>query len=491
MLGSQESVVLLPDPADLPDPVLPPDPLAGVCRDLVPDGPPELWLPVGDDLDDVAGLGEWPPAGLAADLDATVPGPLLADLLDATDLTGCSDSELVGAVRAAYRLQSWAASVEVEATCTLVGRCETWRGVAPHGQQVAGESVSAELMAATEVGCALDLAPQTARGKVALAMDLARLPATRAGLSVGVLDLPKARMLAEELRPLDDARAQAVEARLGPGASGRTRAQLAGSVRRAVLAIAPQDAQERHERSVADRRVEFFPLSEGMAGMTWTGSAERVEAFRVWLDGLARQAKGPAGTDERTMDQVRADVLGDLAEHALTVSDLPVRHGRRPQVQVVVGLGTLLGLDEAPGELAGYGPITAGTARRIAADATWRRLTVDPRTGRFDELSVDSYEPPQDMADHVAARDVTCRSPGCRQPAHRCDLDHRVPHPRGPTDAANLQLLCRSHHTVKTHTATAVEIDGTDGLRFTLPSGRSYVRPDDRALADPVDTPPF
>ncbi len=425
------------------------------------------------------------------DLDG-VPGPRLAGLLAATDLGRCTDADLVGAVRAAYRLQAWAAAVEVAATAALVGRAAGWRGVAAAGARTPGEAVSAETMAAVEIGCALDLAPATARGKVALAVELGRLPATRAALSAGLLDMPKARMLVEELRPLDDAQAQAVEARWVPGAQGRTRAQLAGSVRRAVLAVAPRDAEERHERSVADRRVEFFPLPDGMAGMSWIDAAERVEAFRVWLEGRARQARGRAGSDERTSDQVRADVLGDLAEHGLATEDLPVRHGRRPHVQVTVALSTLLGLDEGPGELAGYGPVTAATARRIAADGVWRRLLTDPRTGRFDELSVQTYEPPQDMVDHVLARDRTCRWPGCRAPADRCDLDHRVPHPRGPTAAANLQVLCRSHHTVKTHTPTVVEADGAGGLRVTLPSGRSHVRPADGVMGDPCrDIPPF
>jgi hypothetical protein len=185
-------------------------------------------------------------------------------------------------------------------------------------------------------------------------------------------------------------------------------------------------------------------------------------------------------------------VLGDLAEHGLATEDLPVRHGRRPHVQVTVAWTTLFGLDELPAELAGYGPITAETARRIAADATWRRLLVEPRTGRFDELSVDTYEPPQDMADHVLARDKTCRSPGCRQPADRCDLDHRESYPRGPTAAANLDAECRGHHGVKTHTDTVVVADGQGGLRFTLPSGRSYTRPADPVLDDlPDDIPPF
>ncbi len=434
----------------------------------------------------------WPPRGL---LDQVEPGPLLASLLAGTDLTSCSADDLVGAVRAAYRLQSWAAAVELAATTVLVERCAGWRGVAPEGAQVPGESVSAELMAAVEVGCALDLAPATARARVVLAGDLARLPVTRLALTAGVIDLPKARLVVEELRPLTDGQACEVEARIVPGAAGGTRAQLAGRLRRAVLAVDPAAAQARQERARAGRRVEVFPLSDGMAGLTYLDAADRVQALFLWLTGRAQAATGHASTDPRTLDQVRADVLADLGEHGLAAEDLPVRHGRRPQIQVAVAVTTLLGLDELPGELTGYGPIPADTARRIAAEGTWRRLLTDPRTGRFDELSVESYEAPQDLVDHVVARDRTCRSPGCRTPAARCDLDHRVPHPRGPTAPANLDARCRSHHTVKTHTDTAVVPDGAGGLRITLPSGRGYHRPAEHVLdgpqAEPWDAPPF
>jgi hypothetical protein len=153
----------------------------------------------------------------------------------------------------------------------------------------------------------------------------------------------------------------------------------------------------------------------------------------------------------------------------------------------VVSVETLLGLRDEPGELAGYGPITAQTARRIAADGTWHRLLTDPRTGRFDELSVDSYEPPQDMRDHVIARDPVCIGLGCRLPANRCDLDHRVPHPRGPTAASNLDPWCRSGHGIKTFTDTEVVADPDDpgGARMvTYPTGRSYRLPAEPVLED-------
>jgi len=151
-------------------------------------------------------------------------------------------------------------------------------------------------------------------------------------------------------------------------------------------------------------------------------AADAVGCYAV-LDEYARRASGP---DRPGMDARRADTLVDLICGAdpgrVTV-----------QVRVAVPAGTLLGIDDTPGELAGYGAIPADAARRIAAEGTWRRLLTDPRTGRLHEMSVATYQPPQDMADFVVARDQTCRGLGCRMPAARCDLDHRVPHPHGPT----------------------------------------------------------
>ena len=485
----------------LVDPVLPADPFetdweaaleALLARepwlaDEADDPTGELLAALECDDEDLDGC--WPPPGL---LDEVEPGPLLAALAAETDLSSCGDSDLVGVVAAAYRLQSWAAALEVRATNAPGGPLPVvaWGG-AGGAAGVLGVGVGgADGLGRGRLRAGPGAADRPGPGRVRRGP--ARLPATRLALAAGVIDVPKARLLVEELRPLADEAAQAIEQRVVAAAPGATRAQLAGRLRRAVLAADPTAGERRQEKAKAERRVEVFPLSDGMAGLTYVDSADRVQALDLWLTGRATAVKGPAGTDDRTLDQRRADVLGDVGVHGLAAEDLPVRHGRRPQIQVTVALTTLLGLDELPGELAGYGPITAQTARRIAADGTWRRVLTDPRTGRFDELSVDCYEPPQDMADHVIARDRTCRTPGCRTPAARCDLDHRDPYPRGPTSAGNLDPECRAHHNVKTHTDTTVLRDPDGGLTFTLPSGRSYHRP-----AEPVqddlfsDIPPF
>jgi len=59
------------------------------------------------------------------------------------------------------------------------------------------------------------------------------------------------------------------------------------------------------------------------------------------------------------------------------------------------------------------------------------------------------YTPSRALAEFVRCRDLTCRFPGCDAPAFDCDIDHTIPWPVGPTQAANLKCLCRTHHLLK------------------------------------------
>ena len=87
---------------------------------------------------------------------------------------------------------------------------------------------------------------------------------------------------------------------------------------------------------------------------------------------------------------------------------------------------TLIGADDQPAELVGHGPIPAGLAREIAADAVWRRLVTDPLSGTVLDYGRTTYHPPAALADHVRVRDVYCRFPGCRRRAADAELDHVV-----------------------------------------------------------------
>ena len=103
------------------------------------------------------------------------------------------------------------------------------------------------------------------------------------------------------------------------------------------------------------------------------------------------------------------------------------RQGRRPHLSVTLGLGTLAGLDNLPGSLAGFGAIPAGLARSIAASAaTINALITDPDTGRVTAAGALTYRPTQELRDQIAAILNVCQFPSCRQPVWRCDMDHRA-----------------------------------------------------------------
>jgi hypothetical protein len=94
------------------------------------------------------------------------------------------------------------------------------------------------------------------------------------------------------------------------------------------------------------------------------------------------------------MDQKRADLLVDAVLSGIPADGLPVLQGRRPSINVIVSADTLLCLDDQPGHLTGYGPVTAESARRLAADqsGTWRRLLTDPDSGALLDISADRYK---------------------------------------------------------------------------------------------------
>jgi hypothetical protein len=117
----------------------------------------------------------------------------------------------------------------------------------------------------------------------------------------------------------------------------------------------------------------------------------------------------------------------------------------RPLIHITVPITTLLGVDEEPGELAGYGPLPAPIARQIATDpdSTWRRLLTDPASGTLLDHGRRTYRPPTALAHFIRTRDGTCRYPGCRRPATACELDHVQPWQRGGTTSDdNLCTLC-------------------------------------------------
>ena len=137
---------------------------------------------------------------------------------------------------------------------------------------------------------------------------------------------------------------------------------------------------------------------------------QQTAACQAAVDALARrwQAEGRAGT----LDQLRFDA----ACHLLTGAEDNARPASIGWVgQVTVPLSSLVGVDDAPGELAGVGPIPASVARQSMAQASvWRRLLTDAVDGHLVSQHIKSYRPTTAMRRFVLTRSGgICAARGC------------------------------------------------------------------------------
>ena len=175
------------------------------------------------------------------------------------------------------------------------------------------------------------------------------------------------------------------------------------------------------------------------------------------------------------------------------------------RVWIVVPFEVATGTSDAACELPGHGWVTAAHAREIITrpGSAWRTLPVDVASGQALSRPSRGYRPTAEMVEHVEAVDGTCRAPGCEVPAIRCDLDHEVPWPAGPTTADNLHAKHRFHHNLKTDRIWTSRPIGDRDLAWTTLTGRTYVTSpkdwrvggvgqpaDDPAPRRPPDDPP-
>ncbi len=458
----------------------------------------------------------WDPAELAC----AEAGPWLAFALAAGDAEVSSDEALLEAVVGFRKVAAWATANAARAAAALADR----EAMNPQWPATAGR-VSVRDVTGEELALALGCSRRAARHLVrdGRAFEGALTP-TGDALARGDIDPAKARVLVEALGDAPTLLALDVQDAVLPEAGRRTPTELSRDVARAIIAADPAGARSRRECATRTRRVDRPRfLADGMAGVWAVLPADRAARMDAVLERLARS--GRAAGDPRTLDQLRADLLVDLATgnvarqapagdadsvrhtgqgeavatgrgagtptcHGEAVPDgqdgaVPPqqwRPGVRAQINVLVPLDVLRGASDQPAELAGYGPITAEAARELAggSDSTWRRLVTDPLSGSVLDVGRTRYRPPGALAEHVRARDRRCVRPGCSAPATSCDLDHTVEFGRddGPTAHGNLGPLCRRDHQVKTDGGyTLTQLD-PGVFEWVTPLGRRYrIRP--------------
>lgn len=396
------------------------------------------------------------------------PGPNAVAMLACLDPTALTGAEQVDLIRGLERQLAWLTACQVQAIAALDRSGDDDdhpnQGCGPDGV----EWVSLDLAAA------LRLSAGTAQRRLQVARQLTdRLPGTCAALAGGTIGYWHATAIVEVTESLPADSAARVEERVLRRAGGQSVAELRRSLRRAVIVADPPAAQAAHDDAAAGRRVDRWGLPDGMAELRLIATAPDVAAVYTALTALADQPTAPG--DTRGIDARRADALVATFTALLAGGGLPARQGQHPHINVTVAATTLLGDDDEPGDLAGYGPITAETARRVAADGTWRRILYDPADGHLLEYGRTTYTPPATLQRHIIARDRVCTFPHCNQPAARCDIDHAIPWGTGgTTDPINCGALCRRHHRGKTHAGWHLKRQPDHTATWTSPTGHTY-----------------
>jgi hypothetical protein len=399
------------------------------------------------------------PAGpdLAAHLMEVLADPDVVEELD--------PAQLVDAAAGAHRLAAWAHAQQLSALAALDARLGEERAAADT-EDLSPAAAALERLQVADAGDEFAVAAAVSAGTADRLVRTARTLADRApgvleALGEGRLDAVKAAAVAAVIappgaEPLSDEAAAAVEQQAVTAGVSRTRAQLLPLLHKAALEVDPDAAQNRRKAAAERRDVRTYPDPDGMATLSAHGTAEQITSIDAVLQAYA---DGPRTADDtRSIGARRMDALHALVTGALTPEGLvpqpaqAIKAMSRPgaELQIVISAESLTGAQDTPAFLTGYGALPAGAARDLAADARWRRILTDKARTQLLEVAGRTYAPSKRLARYIRHRDARCCHPRCNRPAVRCDLDHTINWPGGPTCPCNLTPLCRRHHNAKT-----------------------------------------
>ena len=426
------------------------------------------------------------------------PGGMIARMFEAVRgrfgemVERCHPSATCESAALLERVGGWARVENRAAAEQLVAIGELFAYRLSRCSETEGWAIDTMAAVAAEVGAQLRISQGLALSRVRYARALReRLPKVGEVFAAGDIDYRMFTTIVYRTDLIEDREVlAAVDARLAADVGrwpsltlGRLGAQVD-----TIVAGADVDAVRRRRERQRDRQVWFGEVCEGPAEMGGSLLGPDAHALDARLDVLAGTV---CPLDPRTGEQRRADALGALAAGS---DRLGCRCGRtdcgagarRPASPVVVHViaerATLEGTGSAPGSLWGAdGLISPELVAELA-----RSAKVVPLVHPGEAPPEQGYVPSKALADFVRCRDLTCRWPGCDVSASDCELDHTIPYAQGgPTHAANLKALCKTHHLVKTFWGWGEKQlpDGT--LIVTSPAGRTYVTTPGSALLFP------
>ncbi len=176
--------------------------------------------------------------------------------------------------------------------------------------------------------------------------------------------------------------------------------------------------------------------------------------------------------DSRSRGQIMADTMVERITGQAEAAGVAV------EVELVMTDSALLGGDQDPAHLTGYGPVPASLAREIVreADRVWlRRLFTRPADGTLVTMDSRGRAFDGERRRFLVIRDEVCRTPWCDAPVRHADHITRAAD-GGPTTVENGQGLCEACNYAKE--ASGWRVRRLDGHRhwveITTPTGHRY-----------------
>lgn len=414
-------------------------------------------------------------------------------MVDATDSQMARLADLVESLAAAEATLSSMQAAR-DGLLALAGRLAV--DIAQEGRHPDGGDMTIRSVAA-EIGAIQRVSDRTVERRMSEASWLVdRFPSVWQAQGAGRISAAHSRVIVDAGAHLDDAvDREAYAAEVLEAAAVESPNRLRRIARRIAEKYQKRSVTDRHRDAREKRRVWMRDGDDGMAEIGMHGPAALVHGMFDRLsqmahavkDENAKAAKNTDGVrDERTIDQLRADLLADLV-----LTGAPAGHDSedgllgaiQARVEVTVPASSLRDGETAsssdhhapPAELDGSIAIDSWTARFFAGSASgWDRVFTHPASGAL--LSVDRYRPSEQLRRHLRARDRRCRFPTCGLAARKCDVDHNVAAATGGSIShENLTALCRRHHMLKHHSPWHVRQRPGGVLEWTSPTGRTYV----------------
>ncbi|WP_237565250.1 HNH endonuclease [Ornithinimicrobium cavernae] len=346
-------------------------------------------------------------------------------------------------------------------------------------QEQAVADGASEETAAKGVGAQLALArresPHAGSRHVGFARAVVgEMPATHAALTAGLIGEWTATQVVKETACLSVEHRARVDAHLAGLFGTASHRWLVAAAKAKAYELDPYSVANRGRKAVKDRRVTVRPAPDVMAIVSgYLPVAQGVACYKA-LDEAAKALR--AAGDERSLDQLRADVFTQRLTGQDTAEDVTI------EVGLVMTDKALVGAEETPARLEGYGPLPAPLARDLLREAreavVWlRRLYADPVTGVLTVQDGRRRRFTGALRRFLVARDQVCRTPRCEAPVRHAD--HVVPWARGGrTTAGEGQGLCEACNYAKEATGWSHEVvdlpDGSHTVRITTPTGHIY-----------------